>query len=181
MNHFYISFFFAFQNFLYSFLNFSHLCIFQGVNVFSVFSYSTVWLVLFFWNVTPLVYFCIYSVYENVFYIWEIWLSLKLKLQNGIAFCEYVQILLFLVTGWFVVNWEMETRTKKCNSYSSVQLEMMLAMDSVSWSLSQSTFHWKMDNSWCSWPSSNWLLSKFGGQKQDRVYGKLLLPVLLLI
>lgn len=170
----------VFQSFLHTLINFSYLSTFQGGKVFSVFSYAIIRLVLFFWNVTSLVYSYLCSIYGNVFYIWEIWLSVKLKLQNGIAFCEHMQILSFLITGWFVVHWEMEIQ-KECNSYSSTQLEMMLGMDSVSWSLIQGTFHWKMDNSWRSWPSSCWLLSKFGGQKQDRVYGKLLLPALLLI
>ena len=42
----------------------------------------------------------------------------------------------------------------------------MLEMNSVPWILILCTFHWTMDNSWCLWLSSYWLLSKFGGHNR---------------
>lgn len=180
MNNFYISYFFAFQNFLYSFLNFHIFHLSRG-KCFQCF--------LLFNSLISFDFLDCHTsgVFLYIFHIWECILHMGNMTFIETKTTEWHCILWICANSFIPCYWLICCKLrdgntkKKCNSYSSIQLEMMLAMDSVSWSLSQSSFHWKMDNSWCSWPSSNWLLSKFGGQKQDRVYGKLLLPVLLLI
>lgn len=133
MNHFYISYFFAFQNFLYSFLNFSHLCIFQRGKRFQCFLLFNSLISFCFSGMSHL--WCI-SVY--IFHIWECILHLGNMTFIETKTAEWHCILWICANSFIPCYWLIYCKLrdgnthKKCNSYSSVQLEMMLAMASVS-------------------------------------------------